>query len=402
MEQITIAQWQQWKEDIRRKLEETAENFVYIGYRLKQIEETEAYKADGYKDLNEFAQAEYGLGKSTVSRFIAINNKFSIDGNSQELRREAKGLGFSKLSEMLTLSELDCQLITEKTTVKTIRELKQFNHAEPSAEDMRKQEYTPLQKCIIDFMSNQSRHNLLNEIVDKVSEQDLGPAEVEKICEQMNPSGSQTHKKGIVFLFLNDIQKGIQYRLMTDPVPRSMSWPEFIREIFSIYVDYMAAGQSTWCNFYGPLPKEEEKPQVSGQLSINTVKKEQVATSQQKEKREESPKVRKAEPLEEDNEEEDEEEEDIQETEEGTEEDVEEEEEKEIEEEQDIVDNMSLKLRKRAKEIAEFIQRTLSKWQQSTEIPKEVLQILTAQTKELKKTIDELEANQVGENAEEE
>lgn len=38
--QITIDQWQQWKEDIRSKLQETAENFVYIGYRLKQIRDS--------------------------------------------------------------------------------------------------------------------------------------------------------------------------------------------------------------------------------------------------------------------------------------------------------------------------------------------------------------------------
>ena len=82
--QITLNEWMEWKEDIRNKLQETAENFVYIGYRLKQIRDSGML--DGASDIFEFAQREYGLGKSTTSRFIAINEKYSEGGNSLELR----------------------------------------------------------------------------------------------------------------------------------------------------------------------------------------------------------------------------------------------------------------------------------------------------------------------------
>ena len=110
--QITIDEWIQWKEDIREKLRETAENFVYIGYRLKQIRDSGMY--GGAADIFEFARSEYGLGKSTVSRFIAINEKFSEGGNSLELRAPYRAIGSSKLSEMLTLTDEECSLITEK------------------------------------------------------------------------------------------------------------------------------------------------------------------------------------------------------------------------------------------------------------------------------------------------
>lgn len=123
--QITLDDWLSWKEDIRRKLQETAGNFVYIGYRLKQIRDSGMY--DGCQDIFEFAGREYGLSKSIVSRFIAINEKFSEGGNSLELRPEYRNLGSSKLSEMLTLPDADCALITERTTVKEIRQLKEFN-----------------------------------------------------------------------------------------------------------------------------------------------------------------------------------------------------------------------------------------------------------------------------------
>ena len=130
--QITLDEWLSWKEDIRRKLQETAGNFVHIGYRLKQIRDSGMF--DGCQDIFEFAQKEYGLSKSTVSRFIAINEKFSEGGNSLELRAEFQGIGSSKLSEMLTLPDTDCMLITERTTVKEIRELKEFNRQEPPAD----------------------------------------------------------------------------------------------------------------------------------------------------------------------------------------------------------------------------------------------------------------------------
>ena len=130
--QITLDEWTSWKEDIRRKLAETAGNFVYIGYRIKQIRDSGMY--DGASDIFEFAQKEYGLGKSTVSRFIAINEKYSEGGNSLELKEEFKAFSSSKLSEMLTLPDSEIELITEKTTIREIRELKNFNQQEPEPE----------------------------------------------------------------------------------------------------------------------------------------------------------------------------------------------------------------------------------------------------------------------------
>ena len=116
--QITLNVWQQWRDDIKEKLAETADNFVYIGYRLKQIRDSGMY--DGADNIFEFAQREYGLTKSTVSRFIAINERFSEDGNSLHLKSAYRGLNQSKLTEMLGLTDEECTLITEQTTVKEI------------------------------------------------------------------------------------------------------------------------------------------------------------------------------------------------------------------------------------------------------------------------------------------
>ena len=115
-EQITLDQWVQWKEDIRKKLAETAGNFVHIGYRLKQIRDSGMF--GGAADIFGFAEQEYGLGRSTVSRFMAINTKYSEGGNSLELKEEFRAFSSSKLAEMLTLPDGDLQLITEKTTIR--------------------------------------------------------------------------------------------------------------------------------------------------------------------------------------------------------------------------------------------------------------------------------------------
>lgn len=300
--QITLTEWLSWKEDIRKKLQETAGNFVHIGYRLKQIRDSGMY--DGCQDIFEFAQKEYGLSKSTVSRFIAINEKFSEGGNSLELREEFRNIGSSKLSEMLTLPDADCALITERTTVKEIRELKEFNRQvvpveeleeaeeEPVAtsqqnpedivdteaetdpgeaeESARQQEperdakteesisYTPLQKCIIDFFGDSARRQGLCQIMDiltgEVTEDKLKTA-----AEAINPGDYCTHKKGLVFLFMYDWQQGVKYKLMTVPEPVSMTWPEFLREIQDIYLQaYVLNPEDVWSEFYG---KKSERMQ---------------------------------------------------------------------------------------------------------------------------------------------
>lgn len=273
--QITLDEWLQWKEDIRRKLEETADNFVYIGYRLKQIRDSGMY--DGAADIFEFAEKEYGLGKSTVSRFIAINEKYSKDGNSIELKEEFRGFSSSKLAEMLTLPDNEIQLITEKTTIREIRELKSFNIQDLTIRENEEQD--PLEKCIIDYF--RTRKEMLNSIMGHLSTE---PPEYKQAAEIMVPSGQASHKKGIVFLFLYDWNTGIKYKLMTEPDPVAMSWPSFLSHIYCIFG---ACDQTdVWSGFYGDEEPEKEPEENPASIQSNQGS-EPVATSQQKEEKQE-------------------------------------------------------------------------------------------------------------------
>lgn len=131
--QITLQDWLIWKEDIRNRLKETAENFVVIGYRLKQIRDSRMFEKE-YPSLNDFAYHEYGLSKSVVSRFIKINNRFSKDGNSMELKEEYRGYEYSKLQEMLSLTEEEEEQVTPDMTVKEIRQIKENRNQEKKGE----------------------------------------------------------------------------------------------------------------------------------------------------------------------------------------------------------------------------------------------------------------------------
>lgn len=289
--QITLDEWTQWKEDIRRKLAETAGNFVHIGYRLKQIRDSGMY--GGAADIFEFAEKEYGLGKSTVSRFIAINEKYSEGGNSLSLKEEFRNFSSSKLSEMLTLPDSEVALITEKTTVREIRELKAFNSQMPeeaektAGEEGKSTEAaggegnvrTPLEKCLIDFFKD--KKDMLNSVMKHLKAE---PPAHKEAAERMAPSQA-SHKKGIVFLFMYDWNTGVKYKLMGETEPVSMSWPEFLNTVYGIFG---SCGQDdAWGDFYKDAERQITKKAEVG----NTVPSESicgiesVATSQQNEEK---------------------------------------------------------------------------------------------------------------------
>lgn len=261
MQQITLDQWLSWKEDIREKLRETSENFVHIGYRLKQIRDSEMF--DGEVDIFGFAMKEYGLSKSTTSRFIAINERFSEGGNSLELRREYKALGSSKLAEMLALPDAECQLITERTTVKEIRELKEFSRQqapEPENEEGRAEEeekkLTSLQKCLVDYFRD--KKEMLNAVMRAWYEDALKMA-----AELMNPSGYATHKKGLCYLFMYEYERGAAVKIMTEPAPIRMTWEALLTEVAWVFGDIYESGEDdVYGAYYGGIETADENVQM--------------------------------------------------------------------------------------------------------------------------------------------
>ena len=99
---------------LNSELNRAAISFVRIGYLLKTARDTDILKDSQYANMNEYAQDRFGLDKSQVSRFININDRFSIGGYSEHLKVEYEGYGQAKLALMLTLpDEINAELSPE-------------------------------------------------------------------------------------------------------------------------------------------------------------------------------------------------------------------------------------------------------------------------------------------------
>jgi hypothetical protein len=110
---------------IKSNLNGCARNFVAIGFYLKDIRDNETYLKGGYDSIWAFALDRLQMSKSTVSRFMAINDRFSVDGNSPVLMDKYLDYGSGKLQEMLTMTDEEIEKIDPDTTVKEIRKIKQ-------------------------------------------------------------------------------------------------------------------------------------------------------------------------------------------------------------------------------------------------------------------------------------
>lgn len=69
---VGYSSYADFKEALDNVVERVEEGFVQIGYHLKVARDTNILQESGYANVNEFAEAEYGLDKTAVSRFVAI------------------------------------------------------------------------------------------------------------------------------------------------------------------------------------------------------------------------------------------------------------------------------------------------------------------------------------------
>lgn len=216
--QMTLAEWLDIKQKLKQnissakdKLNGLKKDFVRIGYLLRKIDDNELYKQDGYKSIAEFAKAECGLSPSDTTRFIQINKKYSIGGNSEELRPEFLEYGQSKLAAMLALPDADLNMITPQTSREDIRELNRFNKSDPEqgADD-------DIEQLIRDFYVSQ-------ELVRKAVTVKDDP---KALRELIAPSGSRSFRKGIWFILFHENKINIK---KYSGVAKEISWEEFTK-----------------------------------------------------------------------------------------------------------------------------------------------------------------------------
>ena len=119
-----ITDYDTTKRIIQADLVNMQRSFIDIGCQLMQVRDRELYKDGGYESVWDFAEKEFGIQRSTASRWMKMCQKFSVDGSSPVLKDEYKDFGKSQLQEMLYLEDEQLEEVTPGMTVKEIRELR--------------------------------------------------------------------------------------------------------------------------------------------------------------------------------------------------------------------------------------------------------------------------------------
>lgn len=214
--QITISEYMEMKDEIRRELSNQAESFIRTGYYLRQIEDSEAYRQEGYASVYEFAEREFNLSKSTVSRLKAINKEFSEDGYSKLVDPRYRGIGKSILAEMLALPDPDRELVTPGTAREDVRELRRFNK---EAEEAPAEPETGAAKAFWTMLDKDT------EVAERVREVIKSEkTDVEHLAAAVAPSGSKMFRAGAQFIAFK--QSGITVKTFGGG-QESVDWSEF-------------------------------------------------------------------------------------------------------------------------------------------------------------------------------
>ena len=276
--QMTLNDWLLLKGQLEAELRGAAAGFVRIGYLLRKIKETKGYENDGSKSLTEWAKDNYGLSESSVSRFMAINRKYSIDGYSDQLRLEYAQYGSAKLSEMLTLPDSDLEMVSPQMKKKDIQEIKKFNkeaakeeekaeehaadqHEEPLEEHHEEQappaaaapelpDVLPEHQWIIEFFK--ANKEIMNDLYSSKAYEE---GNTEGLKEIVNPAGARTfrHKMTMVSMMESRIMVKVSVK---SPAP--MSWAGFFQiaaDTFEGKID----GKNTYRNVFGEKEKSENE-----------------------------------------------------------------------------------------------------------------------------------------------
>ena len=234
----------QFKEALDKEILSAAESFVKIGYLLKQARDTNILYESGYENLYEFAKAEYGIDKGTVSRYIAINDRFSIGGNAPALEDKYSGRGVAKLQEMLTLSDEVIDVIPAETSKAEIQEIKRDIKEEQEKTDievMLEEEPIETEAVELDSLAKQSLYYHLK--ADKAAFKRVCEVYEEndnlqlKVMKALAPSGVATPrarvpKVGTILMSIQGLDNEMQFVNVRTNEKESRSWQYITDALF--------------------------------------------------------------------------------------------------------------------------------------------------------------------------
>lgn len=281
--------YEDFKTELDNELKKSVESFVRIGYLLKVARDTDILHESGYPNMQEFAKAEYNLSKDQVSRFIAINDKYSVNGYSDRLQEKYEGYGVAKLAEMLTLPEAVEDIIEPEMTRAEIQEIKREVREEQKKTDIEvmlepkeNEEMNRLQKFIYQyFKENKQDYIALWKI-------DLQTPAIEDLLDILAPSGIavktvRVSGAGKLMLSIQGIERDLELVDVRQNEKETHTWSELITTIKDMFADVVYKKEG-WQQFYkeqfeevAPVqpkkeyisPEIEEIDQIPGQMNVN-------------------------------------------------------------------------------------------------------------------------------------
>lgn len=265
MEEIKVQKtYAEFKNALDTEFNTAAESFNRIGYLLKVARDTDILAESGYSTVAEFAEAEYGLRKDDVSRFIAINDRYSEGGYSEQLADRYKGYGRAKLQEMLSLPQSIVDAIPLTTTKASIQEIKKEYKEEQAITDIEvmlenKNESQEMMSSNLEKILHQLMHDN-KELFEKI----FGNREKENVYDTLAPTGVATHiarlaAVGRFMLTLTDINDKMILLDMRTGEKEEYSVNDAVAAVEYILKDAGDTAKKAYQNLYGE-PLEEEKP----------------------------------------------------------------------------------------------------------------------------------------------
>ncbi len=138
-------------EYIARDVADIKQNYVKLGFHLREFRDFQYYEDFGFDDFYEFVEVNFGLDKSAVSRCISVWYRFADYDSVSHSRKmwlsdKWKDFSYSQLCEMLPLDDEQTRVVSPKMTVKEIREYKK-NLKKGNATSQSKEDVEELEGC---------------------------------------------------------------------------------------------------------------------------------------------------------------------------------------------------------------------------------------------------------------
>lgn len=239
----TVNDYEGLRQALNAELNASAVHFCRIGYLLKRARDENMLEGSSYSSVNEFASAEFGLDASQVSRFIRINDRFSIGGYSDQLKTEYENYGSAKLSLMLMLPDAINEELSPDMSKAEISTVKAEYEAEQKISDL--EVMIEDASGVPDEFIMAIVHELNDENPDvaryfndtmKLAEKMGLEASEADIKEAYTPEGQITYIiriPGQGRFMVSMKTDGITITNVRDPQDKSpLTWPEFLQAVF--------------------------------------------------------------------------------------------------------------------------------------------------------------------------